>query len=58
MSKDHHADGQKDSKEGKYNQPHDITPIDAVLQDDKTFDKLVKDNEEYDAGYKNARKQK
>jgi hypothetical protein len=58
MSKDHHADGQNDSSEGKYNPPHSITPLDAVIQDKHTYDKLLSDNEQYDAGYKNDRKQK
>lgn len=58
MSKDHHAEGQKDFVEGKYDPPHSITPLDDVVYDDETLDKLQKDNEEYDAGYDNARKQK
>lgn len=58
MSKDHHSEGQKDHEEGKYEPPHNITPADTVITDKHTFDKLVKDNKEYDAGYDNARKQK
>ena len=58
MSKDHHAQGQKDCVEGKYNPPHSITPLDHIVYDDHTLDQLQKDNDEYDAGYKNARDQK
>jgi hypothetical protein len=58
MAKDHHADGQKDGSKGKHDPPHRITPLDGIVEDKRTFDKLVKDNKEYDAGYKNARKQK
>jgi hypothetical protein len=58
MSKDHHSDGQKDSNAGKYEQPHSITPLDHVVHDKHTLDKMQQDNDEYDAGYKNARNQK
>ena len=58
MSKDHHSDGQKDYKDGQYNPPHSITPIDQAVHSEHTLDKLQKDNDEYDAGYKNARNQK
>jgi hypothetical protein len=58
MSKDHHADGQQDYEEGKYKPPHSITPLDHAVHNDRTLDKMQKDNDEYDAGYDNARKQK
>ena len=56
MPKDHHADGQHDQNDGKYNPPHSITPLDQVVHDDHTLDKMQKDNDEYDAGYDNARR--
>lgn len=55
---DHHADGQHDGARGEYNPPHSITPVDSFLQSDHDYDELVKDNEEYDDGYKNARNQR
>jgi|HubBroStandDraft_6_1064221.scaffolds.fasta_scaffold549519_3 hypothetical protein len=58
MSKDHHADGQKDFTEAKYEPPHRITPLDHLIHSDHTIDKMQKDNDEYDAGYSNARTQK
>jgi hypothetical protein len=58
MSKDHHAEGEKDGARGKYDPPHSITPLDQTVYGKKTVEKLEKDNKEYDAGYKNARKQK
>ena len=58
MATDHHADGQKDYKEGKYEPPHSITPVDSIIHDKSTLDKLQSDNDQYDAGYKNARNQK
>jgi hypothetical protein len=58
MSKDHHAEGQKDAADGKYDPPHSITPLDTLIHSDHTLDKLQQDNEQYDAGYKNAQKQK
>ena len=56
--KDHHAEGQKDYVKGEYNPPHSITPIDHVVHDDRTLDKMQKDNDHYDAGYDNARDNK
>jgi hypothetical protein len=56
MSKDHHADGQKD--EGKYNPPHSITPLDPFIHSDHDLDKWQSDNDQYDSGYSNANKQK
>ena len=32
--------------------------LDTLIHSDHTLDKLQRDNEQYDAGYKNARKQK
>jgi len=58
MSKDHHAEGEKDGARGKYDKPHSITPLDHAVHSRKTVKKLEKDNKKYDAGYKNARKQK
>jgi hypothetical protein len=58
MSKDHHAQGQKDFVEGVYNPPNNITPVDHLVYDKHTIDEMVKQNEEYDAGYKNAEEQK
>ena len=58
MSKDHNAGGQKDSSQGKYNPPHSITPLDQAVHSKHTLDKMEKDNDQYDAGYKNAQKQK
>jgi hypothetical protein len=58
MSKDHHADGQHDYRDGTYNPPHTITPIDHFVHSEHTIDELVKDNEEYDSGYSNARNNK
>lgn len=58
MPKDHHADGQKDAVEGKYDPPHSITPIDTFIHSDHDLDKWQKDNEQYDSGYSNANKQK
>jgi hypothetical protein len=58
MSRDHNSDGEKDGAQGVYNPPHDINIIDTFIQDDHTFEKLVDDNEQYDAGYHNARNQK
>ena len=55
---DHHAQGQKDASQGKYEPPHTITPADGVLQDKHTWDKLVEDNRQYDDGFKNAQKQR
>ncbi len=56
--KDHHAEGEKDGARNKYDPPHNITPLDHVVQSEHTIDKMIKDNKEYDAGYKNARKQR
>lgn len=58
MSKDHHADGQKDAVKGEYNPPHSITPLDHLIHSDHTLDELQSDNDQYDDGYKNANKQK
>jgi hypothetical protein len=58
MSRDHHADGQKDGARGDYNPPHSITPIDTFVHSDHTLEKLEDDNDQYDAGYSNARDQK
>ncbi len=58
MSKDHHADGQRDFTEGKYEPPHSITPLDHLIHSDHTIDKMQKDNDAYDAGYDSARSQK
>lgn len=58
MAKDHHSEGQKDAVKGKYDPPHSITPLDHVIHSDHTLDKLQSDNDQYDAGYKNAKKQK
>lgn len=58
MSKDHHAEGQKDYKEGKYEPPHLITPLDHLIHDKSTVDKLQSDNDQYDAGYENGRNQR
>ena len=44
-------------KDGKYEPPHSITPLDHLIHSDHTIDKMEKDNDEYDAGYSNARKQ-
>jgi hypothetical protein len=58
MSKDHHAEGEKDGARGEYSPPHSITPIDTAIHNDHTLEKLQSDNEKYDAGYDNARKQR
>jgi hypothetical protein len=58
MSKDHHAEGEKDGAQGQYNPPHSITPLDTFIHNEHTLDKLEKDNDNYDSGYKNARNQK
>jgi hypothetical protein len=58
MSTDHHESGQKDGSHGKYDPPHSITPLDQVVHDQHTLDKMQKDNNEYKSGYDNARKQK
>ena len=39
----------------KYEPPHNITPLDGVIQSDYTFNRRVEDNEKYDEGYRNAR---
>ncbi len=57
MSKDHHADGQNDFTEGKYNPPHSITPLDTTVYDKHTLEQMQQDNKEYDDGYNNARNQ-
>lgn len=57
MSKDHHAEGQKDYKEGNYEPPHNITPLDHFIYSEHDVDKMQEDNDQYDAGYSNARKQ-
>jgi hypothetical protein len=46
------------SRDGKYDPPHSITPLDTLIHNDHTLDKLQQDNKQYDAGYKNAQKQK
>jgi hypothetical protein len=48
MSKDHHAEGQKDFTEGKYEPPHSITPLDHVIQSEHTLEEMQKDNDQYD----------
>ena len=58
MSKDHHAEGEKDGSQGEYHPPHSINILDSFIQSDHDYDKLVKDNEEYDSGYSNTRNQK
>jgi hypothetical protein len=58
MGRDHHSDGQKDFGEGKYDAPHSITPLDTVVHSDHTLEKMQEDNDQYDAGYSNARNQK
>lgn len=58
MSRDHHADGEKDGARGEYHPPHNINIIDTFIQDQHTWDKLVDDNDQYDKGYDNARKQR
>ena len=50
--------GKKDAADGKYDPPHSITPLDTLIQSDHTLDKLQRDNEQYNDGYKNAQKQK
>ena len=58
MAKDPHADGQKDFTEGKYDPPHSITPLDHIVHSRHTLEKLQEDNDQYHAGYSNARNQK
>ena len=58
MSKDHHADGQKDATEGKYNPPHSITPSILLFTATTIWIKWQSDNDQYDSGYSNANKQK
>ena len=55
---EHHNDGQEDASEGKYEPPHSITPLDAIIQSDHTFDRMVEDNEAYDEGYHEGRSHK
>jgi hypothetical protein len=58
ITRDRHADRLKDQREGKYEPPHSNTPLDHIVHDKATLDKLQRDNDQYDAGYKNARNQK
>jgi len=58
MSKDPHADGQKDYGKGEYNPPHSITPLDHLIHSDHTVEKMQEENDQYDDGYSNARNQK
>lgn len=58
MSKDPHADGQKDFTQGKYDPPHTVTPVDYVIHSEHTLEKMQEENDQYDAGYGNARDQK
>jgi len=52
-NKDHHAQGQKDAKDGKHSPPHD-NPRDNLCA---TYsDKEIKNHAEYKAGWKNAKK--
>ena len=57
MSRDHHADGQQDYINGEYNPPHTISPLDTFIYDDHTLEEMDEDNDEYNAGYNNARNQ-
>lgn len=36
MSKDHHAEGEKDGARGKYDPPHSITPLDHAVHSPAT----------------------
>jgi hypothetical protein len=58
MSRDHHSHGEKDGAGGKYDPPHSITPIDTLIHSEHTLEKLEEDNDQYDAGYDNARNQR
>jgi len=57
MSNDYHAEGQKDYVEGEYDPPHTLTPLDGFIHNQETWDRMVQDNEQYNAGYENARDQ-
>ena len=58
MSRDNHADGEKDYGKGEYNPPHSISPLDTAVHSNDTLDKMQEHNDQYDAGYSNARNQK
>ena len=51
---DYHARGEKDGAEGKYNPP--VGAIGLLLSTNTDAD--IKRNQEYDAGYENAKKQR
>lgn len=55
MGKDHHAKGQHDYGKGEYNPPHSITPLDSAVHSEHTLNEMQDNNDQYDAGYSNAR---
>ena len=60
MSKDHHADGQKDSASGTYNPPHDLLgeTITILTGTREAGQAAIDANQQYNAGWNNAHSQK